>query len=271
MSKRIGILGCGWLGTPLAKSLLEKSYEVRGTTTRDEKRYSLEEQGIKAYRLYVSETGVEGPAASFLKGLDCLVVDFPPGLRKQPDRDFVSKIRHLEKAVRKAAVPRLLFVSSTSVFGSGQGKVTEDTLPIPDSDSGQQMLQAETLLLSATERQTLALRLGGLLGPDRHPVRFLSGREIPNGGLWPVNLIRLGDAVAALNHLIAYPAASGVYHAVCPAYPSRRDYYDAEARALGIPPPVFRDSSEATSGKQVLSEKLQKEGFRFTHSIFSEG
>ena len=270
MSSSVGILGCGWLGTPLATSLLEKGYEIRGTTTREDKCYALEELGIQAFQIYLSQTGVKGPAGSFLKGLNCLVVDIPPGLRNQPDTDFVLRIQHLEKAVNDAGIPRVLFVSSTSVFGTGQGIVTEDSTPEPETNSGQQMLQAEALLLSNTSRQTVVLRLGGLLGPDRHPVHHLSGREFTSGGNLPVNLIRLGDALGALQHLVGDPEASGVYHGVYPEYPSRRDYYSSEARLFKIPPPIFKDNPGAVTGKQVRPEKLLKAGFRFSQSIFSD-
>jgi nucleoside-diphosphate-sugar epimerase len=269
LNKRIGILGCGWLGTPLATSLLEKGYEIRGTTTRDDKRFHLEELGIHSYQVYLSEAGVRGPVASFLRGLDCLVVDIPPGLRNQPDADFVARIRHLEEMVQQSDISRLLFVSSTSVFGSRQGTVTEDSIPEPDSNSGRQLLESEKLLLSNTTRQTLVVRLGGLLGPDRHPVLYLSGREIDSGGNLAVNLIRLGDAVGALQHLISNPEAAGIYHGVYPEYPSRRAYYGSEARFLKIPPPHYKDEPGPVSGKQVRPQRLLKAGFLFSHPIFS--
>lgn len=269
LTKRVGILGCGWLGTPLATSLLEQGYDIRGTTTREEKRFHLEELGIQSYQIFLSETGVQGPVGSFLRGLDCLLVAIPPGLRNQPDSDFVSRIRHLEGAVQEANIPKLLFVSSTSVFGSGQGTVSEDSIPEPGSNSGRQMLRAEGLLLSNPSRQTLVVRFGGLLGPDRHPVYHLSGRQIPSGGNLAVNLIRLGDALGVLQHLISDPKASGVYHGVYPEYPSRREYYESEALHFKIPPPVFKDMPGPVTGKEVQPERLLKAGFRFSHPIFS--
>ncbi|MDC1274067.1 SDR family NAD(P)-dependent oxidoreductase, partial [Flavobacteriaceae bacterium] len=34
---KIGIIGCGWLGLPLAKSLISNNYKVKGSTTRKNK------------------------------------------------------------------------------------------------------------------------------------------------------------------------------------------------------------------------------------------
>mgnify|MGYP003615968040 CR=1 FL=1 len=34
---KISILGCGWLGFPLAQKLIETGYEVKGSTTSESK------------------------------------------------------------------------------------------------------------------------------------------------------------------------------------------------------------------------------------------
>jgi nucleoside-diphosphate-sugar epimerase len=131
------------------------------------------------------------------------------------------------------------------------------------------MVQSEALLLSNPARKTLVVRFGGLLGPDRHPVFHLSGREFPAGGNLAVNLIRLEDALGVLQHLISDPEASGIYHGVYPEYPSRRVYYESEARHFNIEPPIFMDGPGPVTGKQVQPDRLIKAGFRFTSPIFS--
>ena len=49
--KQISILGCGWLGLPLAKSLLEKGFSVKGSTTSLEKISVIENSGIDAFHI----------------------------------------------------------------------------------------------------------------------------------------------------------------------------------------------------------------------------
>ena len=44
---QVSILGCGWLGLPLAKSLIEKGFSVNGSTTSVEKIPILESLGIQ--------------------------------------------------------------------------------------------------------------------------------------------------------------------------------------------------------------------------------
>jgi nucleoside-diphosphate-sugar epimerase len=267
--KKIGVLGCGWLGLPLAESLLKKGYEVRGSSTRASELPALREKGIAAHRILLTENQIEGPIDGFLKGLDILVLNIPPGLRSNPKADFTARINLLLPELLQAGVPRVLFVSSTSVFGSSQGRVTEATVPIPDTHAGQQLLQAESMFLAESRIHSQILRLGGLLGADRHPVKYLSGKIIASGGNQRVNLISRMDGIAALETLISHPGMKGVYHAVYPEHPTKRDYYNREAAYLGIPSPEYQDPAGVPEGKQVGSDRLAASGFRFAYPIFS--
>ena len=269
MSKTIGILGCGWLGTPLAETLLASGKRVRGSTTREEKINSLLEKGIEARVLRLGDQKIEGNPEEFLKGLDCLVVNIPPGIRRDPKADFISRIRLLETCLQKAAIPHLIFVSSTSVYGASQGSVSEADQPLPDSQTGEQLLQVEKMLLENKARTTQILRPGGLIGPDRHPVFTLSGKNINSDGSERVNLIRQEDLLPVLGLLITNPNLSGTFNAVFPEHPSKHEYYTKEAHHFGIAPPVYRDSPGRLSGKKIACPALKALGYTFTHTIWS--
>jgi UDP-N-acetyl-D-mannosaminuronate dehydrogenase len=57
---QISILGCGWLGLPLAKALLENGFSVNGSTTSVEKLSVLENLGIQPYLIALSPTLSKG-------------------------------------------------------------------------------------------------------------------------------------------------------------------------------------------------------------------
>lgn len=270
MSKQIGILGCGWLGTPLAESLISKGYRIKGSTTRGEKLHSLAEKGIEGQKIRLNESQIEGDITGFLKGLDCLVLNIPPGLRGDPGADFTGRIRNLEAHLKKAGVVHLVFVSSTSVYGNSQGNVCEKDPPHPDSETGRQLLETETLLLSNTTRKTQVVRPGGLLGPDRHPVFSLSGKSFDSGGNNRVNLIRLSDLLKILEVLISGNSVPGTYNAVYPEHPSKRDFYTAEASHFGISPPYYSDAPGPLKGKKIHCRALEAIGYTMAHSIWTE-
>lgn len=249
----MGILGCGWLGTPLAMALMGKGYRVRGTTTRPEQQAALSEKGIDAYCLRLESDGFRGPANAFLSGLQSLVFNIPSGLKRNPDSDYTAKIRHLDRQLEASGCRRLIYVSSTTVYGNQQGRVDEASRPEPDSDAGKQLLEAEDLLLSRSGRATLVVRFGGLLGGERHPVKYLSGRRDLPGGKDPVNLIHREDCIRILLKAVSEPGWTGVVNGVHPRHPGKAVYYRATAEALGLPPPHFREESAASPGKQVNS------------------
>ena len=92
---KISILGCGWLGFPLAESLIEKGFLVRGSTTSEGKLSIFSTVGILPYLISVSENEIVGDFNAFLENSEILIIDFPPKLRGGFSESFVSKIKNL--------------------------------------------------------------------------------------------------------------------------------------------------------------------------------
>ena len=265
----MGILGCGWLGEPLARELVASGYQVRGSSTRAERLPALRALGLEAFQIELTPSGFRGDIADFLRGLDVLVFNIPPGLRRNPEADYAGRIGHLVNALRQANFPRLIYVSSTSVYGRLQGVVDESTLPLPDTESGRQLLEAEARVWhDHIRRSTLIVRLGGLLGPDRHPAEMLSGRTGLTGGADPVNLIRLHEALHILRLALERSDWEGVVNAVHPEHPTKADFYGQEAMRLGLDPPAYRIEPPDRTAKTVMSRYARELRPVFNTSIF---
>ena len=52
--KNVSILGCGWFGKPLAVSLLNDGFLVKGSTTSEIKIQELETLGIESYLIDIT-------------------------------------------------------------------------------------------------------------------------------------------------------------------------------------------------------------------------
>ncbi|NAY92575.1 NAD(P)H-binding protein [Muricauda sp. JGD-17] len=269
MSERIGILGCGWLGLPLAKTLLKNAFEVHGTTTSREKIQTLHEAGVTAYQIQLSAKKIEGNLKGFFDHIDVLIIDIPPGLRGKNRESFIDKMELLHTEIKKSMVRKIIFVSSTSVYGDEQGEVTEDTLPEPKSESGRQLLACEQLFLNDADLQVTVIRFGGLIGPDRHPVTMLSRRENLSNGNAPVNLIHRNDCILLITTILKNNYWGEIFNGVYPFHPSKKDYYTAEAKKRGIPPPKYADTPSYPSGKIVVGKNFKDKGHRFKTSIFT--
>ena len=269
MSKSVAVLGCGWLGLPLAKALIAAGYQVNGSTTSEGKIETLASVGIQPYLIHLGETGVEGPVHEFLKGINLLIINIPPGLRKDPGENYTGKMEALLRVVKAASVPRVLFVSSTSVYGDSVGRVTEATHPEPQTESGRQVLAAEQMFRAARGLETIMVRFGGLIGPDRHPVNQLAGKKGLLNGDDPVNLIHLEDCIHLIKTVVINGHWNQVFNGVYPAHPKKALYYTREAIKRGLPVPEYKPSGPGSVGKCVISKNYLEYNYSFYTSIFS--
>jgi nucleoside-diphosphate-sugar epimerase len=269
--KQISILGCGWLGLPLAKSLLQKGYLISGSTTSENKIPMLHNTGITPFLICLSEDKLEGEMDSFLKNSEILIIDIPPKLRGNATEHFVKKIQNLIPYIENSLVKKVLFVSSTSVYADENVTITEESIPNPDTESGKQLLEAEVLLHSNKNFQTTVIRFGGLIGADRHPIQFLSGKTHIENPEAPINLIQLDDCIGIIEKII--PQARNehfnwneTFNAVAPFHPSRKEYYTQKAIELNLPLPHFNESKPSI-GKIISSEKVEHIlGYTFSKS-----
>ena len=260
--KQISILGCGWLGMPLAKSLFGKGFSVKGSTTSLEKISALESNGIQPFQIELSETEVKGEIDSFLKNSEILIIDIPPKLRSISSENFVKKIQNLIPVIEKAKIEKVIFISSTSVYSdasspevSGAIRVTESTKPNPETESGKQLLATEILLQSNQNFKTTVVRFGGLIGEDRHPIHFLAGRKNIENPEAPINLIHQEDCIGIIEAIVKQECWNETFNAVAPFHPSRTAYYTQKALEQNLPLPEF-DQTKISIGKTILSDKL---------------
>ena len=269
MSKAIGILGCGWLGLPLASALEKDGYLVKGTTTSPKKLDLLRNQSIDAYLVQLQEQETKGNLRGFLEDLDTLIINVPPGLRKGKGGSYVKKIQQLVKSIEPSAIQQLLFVSSTSVYGNTTGEITEDTQPLPNTESGKQLLAVEKLLFSSESFKTTVVRFGGLIGPDRHPVKYLSGKKNLQNGLEAVNLIHLQDCIHIIQTIIEKGYWGDIFNGVYPYHPNKAQYYTEEAKKRGLNPPIYDSESPKNVQKHVINKNFLIKGHRLYTSIVS--
>lgn len=267
---KISILGCGWLGLELGKRLREENHEVRGSVTSMERMTELRDAGIIPFSIKLYEKGIQGDIRSFLSKCDVLIVDIPPGLRKNPEINFVKKIRNLIPYIEKSYLPRLIFTSSTSVYQDAEDfpVYTEESATDNSNNTAIQLRNAELLFLNNENFNASVLRFGGLIGTGRHPVEHISGRKGIKNPDAPVNLVHQGDCISAILKLMKTEKDNSVWNLVYPEHPTKEDYYSKIAAQKGLKSLEF-DHSTTSKGKKISSEKFIKEfSFEFDHSIF---
>ncbi len=253
--KQISILGCGWLGFPLAKHLIKNGVAIKGSTTSENKLAVLKQSGIQPFLISVSENAIDGAFLDFVENSEILIVDIPPKLRGVEKENFVEKIKNLIAFIEKSSVRKVIFISSTSVYADDNSMVTESKLPNPDTESGKQLLEAEKLLQGNSKFKTTIIRFGGLIGEDRHPIRFLSGKENIENPEGTINLIHQEDCIGIITKVIESEFWGEIFNAVTPFHPSRYNYYTQKAEEMMLPKPQFSHEKESI-GKTISSEKI---------------
>lgn len=252
---QISILGCGWLGLPLAKSLLQNGFPIKGSTTSLEKISLLESEGITPFLVRLEEQQISASVADFLADSQILIINIPPKLRGGSTENFVAKITTLLPFIENSTVEKVLFVSSTSVYGEDNEVVTEATVLNPDTEGGRQLAIVENVLQKNSRFQTTILRFGGLISDDRNPVRFLSGRENIENPDTPINLIHQDDCIGIIEKIIALNSWDETYNAVAPFHPTIQEYYTQKATELNLALPKFA-ALNTIVGKTILNNKV---------------
>ena len=269
MTEKIGVLGCGWLGLPLAKQLVLDSYEVFGTTTSEDKLLQLRDEGIHPFQITLKPEKIHGNIQAFLSKIDVLIINVPPRLRGSSNESFIDKMVLLHQEIQKNGVDKVIFVSSTSVYGDLEGEVTEQTSPSPTTESGIQLVESEKLFWNDSSIKTTIIRFGGLIGPDRHPVTMLAKKQHLSNGNDPVNLIHLDDCIHMIRTILGNQYWGGIFNGVNPFHPEKNEYYGSEATKRGLPLPKYQIDHSKSRAKVVISKNFLDKGHTFNTSIIS--
>jgi len=126
----ISILGCGWLGLPLAEYLLEKGYRVKGSTATYEKLAILKSKKIEPCYINLSP-GINADYDPDFFNCDVLIVNFPPKRIDDIVSYHIKQIESLINKLKNTEAGYVLFISSTSVYPEVNREVTEDNMIEP--------------------------------------------------------------------------------------------------------------------------------------------
>ncbi len=217
-----GIIGLGWLGKQLAQFLQNKGVLCWGTTTKD---FNFEFDPFPE------------------QFCDVLVLNTPPLVNLTPSH-FVEKIP-------SAFNGRIIFISSTSVYGDLYGEITEDSIPLPNSVSARWLFEVENLLANKFSSRVVIIRSAGLIGSDRHPVFRLSQNKKEIEGSALINLIDSADLVRIIFLVSQLEFLPLKLNAVAPYHPTKQEYYGFLAEKLGLAPLLF--SSDHAAAKIIHS------------------
>ena len=262
--KKVSIIGLGWLGEAAGLLLQKQGYRVIGSSTRPEKVELLRKKGLDAIH-FALDPDPKGTGYSRLFDSEILVVTLPPRSRQGDGELYLQQLASLRDLAAHSAVKQVIFISSTGVYPNESKAVpyTEEE-QISESNAGNAILcRAEVLMGTSSTYDLTVLRMGGLMGEDRIPGTYFSGKEQVMGHT-RVNFIHQVDAAGMIAWVIIQGLWNQTFNGVAPEHPLRREVYLHNANVLGIPLPAsFQDAADEEGGRLISSEKIVSTGFTF--------
>lgn len=253
-NQTISILGCGWLGVPLAKALLTGGYKVKGSVSSVEKTNKLEVEGIEPFVVKVYDSELVCSDFDFFK-TDILIISIPPKRIPDIENIYPAQLEQIIQLIIRYEIKKVIFFSSTAVYPENNSLVIESDSRIDEKTNGAALINAENKLINRKDFDTTIIRFGGLIGADRNPARFLLKSNKPIANV-PVNLIHQIDCIGIVLSIIEQEIWGEVFNACCPVHPKKREFYGKAAEISGLPMPNITD--EISNYKIVDSSKLVK-------------
>jgi len=293
------IVGCGYLGRRMAARWVEEGHEAFATTRSPERA----EEWKKGTGL-ICRNGPKGASHKAPSPFSPVVADVtrPETLSALPKAEtvlyavgfdrtsgasrhqvYAEGLRAVLDALDPAVTRRIIFISSTGVYGDPGGQwVDEDSPCRPESDGGRAFLAGEQILARhPLGERSITLRMAGIYGPGRVPKaeELRAGKPVAVAAGGSVNLIHVDDAAAAVVAAEARAEPPRLF-LVSDGHPvERREFYTHLAEVLGCaqprfvePPPEQRKIGRGGGDKRVRNRRMLEElGVRLAYPTYREG
>jgi nucleoside-diphosphate-sugar epimerase len=261
----ISILGCGWLGLPLGAMLHKNGFVVKGSTISSENAVLLLQNGIQPFQLQLTDATIIADQLQEFLNSNILIICFPPERRADIESYHLAQFSLLLSELKKSAIKKVLFISSTSVYPDLNKEIFENETAKPLKSSGKALKCVEELLISQSAFITTIIRFSGLIGYDRLPDRSLAGKTIVENGSVPMNVIHRDDCMELILQIIQQQKWGALFNACADQHPTRKEFYVLAAEKNGLKKPEFTPEKEL-SFKIINSDKIKKElGYSFKY------
>ena len=241
MKKTISILGCGWLGIPLAEFLINKGHTVNGSTRNEKKLAVLKSKNIHPFLIDLES--ITDNIKEFINVEILIIATTCKNLDAQ--KKFVLTLK-------KATTKQVIFISSTSVYSMLNKVISEK-----DKTNDTILSQIEKEYINASIATTI-VRFAGLIGPNRNPAQFFRGEKKVKHPQGFVNLIHLRDCIHLIYLIIKNETKNKVFNACADTHPKRINYYSELAKRTGRPIPEF-ETPETLQYKIISNTKIKEQ------------
>ncbi|MBK1649348.1 NAD-dependent epimerase/dehydratase family protein [Rhabdochromatium marinum] len=243
------ILGCGYVGQLLLRRLAELT-DAPPAPPLGVARHQATLAAIAAAGGEPLQLDLDSDALDALPSAGTRLFHFaPPPADGREDPRTARLIEHFE---RHGHPQRLLYISTTGVYGDCAGAWVDESWPLrPTAARSERRVDAERRLqawATASGADLIILRVAGIYASDRLPLeRLRQGAPMVKAEQAPwSNRIHAEDLVEICLAALQRAPAGAIYN-VCDGHPSSMtDYFLQVAAAADLPPPPLIDLEEAS-------------------------
>jgi nucleoside-diphosphate-sugar epimerase len=272
MPKSALVVGCGFVGVPLARLLHFAGWDTLGITASPESASKLRSEAFAVSALDITDRRCLSTISGRPYDLIVHCASSGKGGAGAYEQVYLEGTQNLLATLR---CNHYIFASSTSVYAQRDGSwVDEESEAAPTRETGRILLETEAVALQSGG--TVG-RLAGLYGPGRcAPLKkLLAGEAIIEGeGERFMNMIHRDDAAGAL-FFLAQQTGHGRFNLVDDYSPTQLEWYTAVCTRLGKPLPAFgpRDfeRKRGWTNKRVSNKKLRSLGWKPVYPTFLDG
>ncbi|KAK9757656.1 hypothetical protein RND81_01G177300 [Saponaria officinalis] len=272
-SKRMFILGMGYVAQFFAQDFLNDGWDVSGTCTNITKKMELEKKGFHVHVFDAFHP--EWEILDIMSGYTHLLVSVPPF--ENVGDPVLQHDDYLRTRLVGGNLRWLCYLSSTSVYGDSEGAwVDEDYPPKPSNDLAKMRLRAEegwSKLGHDLGLSTYVFRLGGIYGSGRSAIdtilkkEQLSARQKRRTSRNFTSRIHVADICQALRASISMEFQSKIYNVVDDDPASRAEVFEFAQQLIKTRWPDLvttndtpLERTQATGGeKRVSNGRMKKE------------
>ena len=245
--KKIGILGCGWLGFRIAKYFASTN-EIFATTTSDDKVKTLPGKGFQTFKIDFDADEFRKPNEIW-NNLDVIIITIP--FPKSADFKVLKKrFENLSSFLKDFEKP-IFLMSSIGIYPQIEQEITENNLD--ESLLNLNIFGIENLM-KKNFSQINILRLGGLMGDDRYlnKYKIKEPQQI-------VNHIHFEDISRIVEKMISENLQSNTYNLVAPLHPTKQQVVDFQTKNI-------ETEIEESFGRKIISKYLENDlKYEFLH------
>lgn len=267
---KVTILGCGYVGTAVARCWQQQGLTVTATTTHDSRIVDLEPIAHRAILVWGNDATALQTA---LTDQTVILLSLGAPNANAYEETYLQTAKTLTRVLEQLpTVQQVIYTGSYAVYGDRQAAwVTEETPLAPANRNGEILAETEQILLSATtaDRAICIFRLGGIYGPGRELVKIFgraAGAIRPGDGSDASNWVHLDDIVGAIEFARTH-SLRGIYNLVQDVPTTTGELLQQLFAAHNLPA-VTWDATQPSSrpyNARVSNQKLRAAGYAFQH------